>query len=71
METDIHNLPLIPDEKMFYTFVVSFYECYEQLHDYKKFDDDIDLTMNQIFSIIQKWRKLYLVLDYPGDLNEN
>jgi hypothetical protein len=68
METDIHNLPLIPDDRLYYILAISFYECYDQLHNDEKFEKGLNEIMSKIFSVLKTWRESQLILDYPGDL---
>ena len=69
METNICNLPLIPDEPIIYVLAASFYECYDQLYKNEKFCKDIDDTMNIFFTSLTAWRSRNLILNYPGDMN--
>jgi len=68
METDIKNLPIIPDDKLYYILAMSFYECYDQLHNDERFEKDLNDTMSKIFKVLKSWREIHLILDYPGDL---
>jgi len=56
MEMDIKKLPEIPDNKLFYILVVSFYDCYDQLYSNPKFIVDVELTLDSMIESIRRWR---------------
>jgi hypothetical protein len=68
METDLKNLPLIPDSKTFYVITISFYDCFDQLYNRTDFITDVSDTIRHMESFIIKWRQTNLILDYPGDI---
>ena len=70
METDIKNLPMIPDMPEMYEAITAYYNAFEYLQNNNKFVSDFDNTLGRTFIYIQQWRHKNLILDYPGDMKK-
>jgi len=56
METDIKNLPIIPDEQSYYMQMISIIDCYDQLQKRPDFLDDILFIRNNMEKSVRNWR---------------
>jgi len=60
METDIKNLPIIPDESSYYMQMISIIDCFDQMYTRGDFIDDILYIRNNMEKSIHVWKKNYL-----------
>ena len=61
MESNIRNLPLIPDGKTFYIVMSSIIECFDQMHTREDFINDLRFITQTMDKNINSWKKENLI----------
>ena len=56
MESNLRNLPTIPDSPSYYILMMSIVDCYDQLQKRTEFIDDISFIQNKMSLSIHNWR---------------
>lgn len=56
MESNLKNLPIIPDSPSYYRLMMSIVDCYDQLQKRTEFINDISFIQNKMSLTIHNWR---------------